>query len=381
SYQVTSAATADAAILPSPQTMVEDEGASAYLPVGAVVNLDSVLHGTFQHNGDILVSRERLNESQIALNAAMQSCMPEMLRKDTFKRPVAEVTVWRRRVDLAKIENDKLQDAAETYFDWLAALRGEGVCLELIGYEEKVLDRAQRLAKSDEPAKVLVEGISAALEAQQQSVVKARQQAHSAAVKLAYLMGMTCGVPATNDTPGPIDRVDTTLSVEVLVHQAQDNGPGVLEMEGLIASIQQGIDSAHRAQRKCSHGGSPLVCGQLQMSQSQQQQAELSLDALRAQLRAGVESSWVGILDGRGQMAHSAEAVKHAKENYRINELRLVKFGPEENRKNNTYNAVLTSIRQLADVESKYVNAVNDYNKAQARLLLLLNPYRDCAAP
>jgi hypothetical protein len=55
--------------------------------------------------------------------------------------------------------------------------------------------------------------------------------------------------------------------------------------------------------------------------------------------------------------------------------LRLQSEGPEENRRNNTYNAVLTSIQQRSQAQANYLTAVSNYNKAQARLLLLINPY------
>lgn len=73
----------------------------------------------------------------------MQSCMPEMLRKDTFKKPVAEAQLWRRRAELRKIQTEKLEDAGNTYLDMLTARRGEAIGADLQKYEEQLRNRAK----------------------------------------------------------------------------------------------------------------------------------------------------------------------------------------------------------------------------------------------
>lgn len=361
--------------LPAPDTLPAPLGTDGVAAKGIAVNLDRVLRMTFERNGEILVARERVNESQIALDAAIRSCMPELLRKDTFKKPVAEATVWRRGVELRKIENDNLQDAANTYFDWLTAVRGEAVARDLMKYEEKLLDRARKLAEVEKPTQVLVNTTETALNGRQQFISQTHQQAEAAAAKLAYLMGLGGGLPAAGDTLEPIDRVDTSVSVEVLIRQAQDNGPGVRELQGLIASIQQGIDQARGAQCICAHTGAALVCGRLQMAQSQLQQAQLSLANLHGKLRAGVEEALSAILSGREQIERATDAIQNASETYRLMDLRLTKQSVETTLRSNTHNAVLSSIQQLSQAHANYLKAVNSYNKAQARLLLLLGSY------
>jgi outer membrane protein TolC len=352
------------------------------LPNGVAVNLDTVLRQTFERNADILTARERVNESQIALDAAMQSCMPEMLRKDTFKKPVAEATVWRRRIELRQKEHEILQDAANTYFDWLTALSGEAVARDLLKYEQKLLTRARTLAKSEKPVQVVVEAIETAVNGRQQYILHTHQQAEAVAAKLAYLMGMNGGFLTPMETLEPISRVDTSVPVEALVQQAQNNGPGVRELQGLISSIQQSIAEACRAQRRCAHTGAPLICGRLQMAQSQLQQAQLALVSLQLKLRAGVEDAYTAILSGHEQLALASKAIDHAKETYRIMDLRVTEESVESAVRNKTYDGVLNSIRQLSQAESNYLTAVSNYNKAQMRLLLMLGTYTDnCPAP
>ncbi|HEY7157176.1 MAG TPA: TolC family protein [Gemmataceae bacterium] len=363
------------------QHTVHHEGnAPAMLPNAVAVNFDSVLHLACERNPEILAARERVTESQAAFEAAIKSCMPEMLRKDTFKRSIAEAQLWRRRGELRKVQTDKLQDAADTYIDILAARRGEVISRDLLTFEQKLLDRARKLAASEKPAKVIAEAAETAYNNQQQLLLRTRQQGDAATVKLAYLLGMNDGVPAVADqTLAPVDLVDAGVALSSLVKQAEENGPGVAELHGLIAAIEQGIADAWCAQRICNRTGAALVCGRLQMAQSQLQQAQLALVDLHGKLRAGVEEAVSAILSGREQIPQASAAIGHAAETYRLAD-ELLKLGEEENRKNKTYNLVLTSIQQLAQVQSNYLTAVRAYNKAQVRLLLLIGTYNDCQA-
>ncbi len=349
--------------------------AAEAVSLGFAANLDTVMRQTFERNAEILTARERVNESQIALDAALQSCMPEMFRKNTFKTPVAEATVWRRRAELRKVETDNLTDAANTYFDWLTALRGEEVSRDLLQKEEKLLTRARKLAASERPVQVIVEAIETAVNGQQQYLLRTQQQSGAVAAKLAYLMGMNGGTLTPTETLEPISRVDTSVAVEVLVRQAQENGPGVRELQGLIASIQQSIAEAQRAQRCCCRTGAPLICGRLQMAQSQLQQAQFSLMNTQLKLRAGVEEAFSAVVSGREQIEQASKAIDHAKETYRIMDLRETEESPQARIQNRTYDGVLNSIRQLSQAYSNYLTAVSDYNKAQVRLLILLGTF------
>lgn len=365
--------------LPAPDrvasSLLPPASAETIIPSGAALNLDSVLRLTFERNADILTARERVNESLIALDAALRSCRPEALRPDTFKKPVADATVWRRRVDLRKAENDNLQDASNTYFDWLTATDGEAVARDLLTYEEKLLTRARKLAQTEKPVQVVVESIDTAVSGREQYISQVHQQSHAAAAKLAYLMGLNGGPLTTGESLQLIDRVDVSVPLAVYAQQAQSNGPGVQELQGLIASIQHGLDQARAAQCLCAHMGAPLICARLQMGQSEIRQAQLALESLQLKLRAGVEDAFTAILSGRDQINKAVKTIDHAKETYRIMDLRLTEEGPEANMRNRTYEGVLNSIRQLSQAYSNYLTALRDYNKAQARLLIMVGTY------
>ena len=349
--------------------------------VGVAVNLDSVMRLTFECNAEILTARERVNESQIALDAALQSCIPEMFRKDTFKTPVAETTVWRRRIELRQKELEILQDASNTYFDWLTAQRGEAVARDLLNYEEKLLVLVEKVAKNEPPVQVVVEATKTAVTGRQQYILHTHQQSEAVVAKLVYLLGMNGGILTPTETLEPMNRVDMTVPVEVLVRQAQENGPGVREMQGLIASIQRSIAEACRAQRRCACTGAPMVCGRLQMAQSQLQQARLSLLNLQLKLQAGIEEAFTAIFSGREQMELASKAIDYAAETYRRMEKRLPpNVNPETAIRNNAFDGVLNSIRQLSQAQSNYLTAVSNYDKAQIQLLLLLGTYTTCPA-
>jgi outer membrane protein TolC len=336
--------------------------------------LDGVLALARERNARILLVRERVHEAQAAYDAAVRSCVPEFLRKDTFKRAYAESLLWERRAELAKTEYGVLQDVANTYFDALTARRGEVVARELEKLDEKVLKRTQALVDSDEkPANVLVESAQTSLGGRRQYITQAHQQAEAAVAKLAYLLCNNDGVPMPGGTPlAPIDLVDPTARVEGLIQQALDIGPGVRELQGLAAAIQCGLDDAHCSQYVCEHTGAARVCGRLQMAHSKLQQTHLALMDTRGELRAGVEEARSASLSGREQIVQASSTIQHAAETYRIMNLRLESESPRESMTRNTYSSVLTSIQQLSQAHSSYLSAVNAYNKAQARLRLLL---------
>jgi len=77
----------------------------------------------------------------------------------------------------------------------------------------------------------------------------------------------------------------------------------------------------------------------------------------------------------------ASQAIDHAKETYRIMDLRETEESPADRVRNKTYDGVLNSIRQLSQAQSNYLTAVSNYNKAQIRLLLLLGTYtNNCPA-
>jgi hypothetical protein len=341
-------------------------------PQGVPVNLDSVMKLTEENNAKIAVARARVNERQLILDAALESCVPDLLRKEDFKRAGAEARYWQARAELASTTTEELQDAANTYIDLLTARRGADLGRELEGYEEKLLRRAENLVKSNETgANILVESSQSALASRRQTVAKLRQQADAAAEKLAYLLNLHDGrpVPPNRDWV-PIDLVDSSLPVEALVEQARTNGPAVPELTQLAGAIQAGIDEARLAHRACQLG-CPLICGRLHAAESKLQQTNLTLDDTRGRLTLGVREAYAAILSGREQVGYLTEEVRHARETYRLANLRL-----EQGVMGATQAEVAQAVRGIEAAEFTRLQALSALDKAQVRLLLLIGPNR-----
>ena len=124
-----------------------------------------------------------------------------------------------------------------------------------------------------------------------------------------------------------------------------------------------------------------MICGRLQMAQSELQQAQWSLYSVQVKLRAGVVDAYTAVVSGREEIEFAYKSIDHAAETYRIMDLHVNEENPGDAMKNKTYDGVLNSIRQLSQADSNYLTAVHNYDKAQIRLLIMLGNFTDCPSP
>jgi outer membrane protein TolC len=338
---------------------------------GVPLNLDGVMKMAEENNAKVAVARERVNERQVVLEAAEASCVPQLLRKDDFKRAAAEARYWQARAELASTTTEELQDAANTYIDLLTARRGVDLARELEGYEEKLLRRAEALVKSKETgADILVQASRAALASRRQAIAKLRQQADAAAEKLAYLLNLHGRPVPPNRDWAPIDLVDATVPADALVEQARTNGPTIPELTQVAAAISSGIAEARLAQVACKLG-CPLLSARLAAAESKLQQTNLAIDDTRGRLTLGVREAYDAILSGREQVGYLTVGVRHARETYRLANLRLT-----EGVMGASQAEVALSIRGIEAAEFNRLSALSALDKAQVRLLLLVGPSR-----
>jgi hypothetical protein len=346
------------------------------------VNLDAVLRLTQENNVQIAEARERLHEALLADEVANTSCVPNFLRKDTFQRQSAEARVWQQRADLARVTNEQLLDAGNTYIDLLTARRGGAIARELEDDMRTVLRRAEALRKDEPSAAVLVESIRGAIESQEQTIARVHQQGDAAATKLAYLLNLHAAVPVPADqTLVVFDLVDVSVPVEALLDQALTTGPGVRELQGLRASVQSAVEQARGPLERLDQLGFPAACARLRWAESKLKQVQLALEDLRGKLTAGVLEAREAILSGREQIRRGTEEIRHARETYRLSNLRF-----QDQVTGATTNEVMQSIRGLGQAHLGHMSAVSAYDKAQVRLLLLLGqgpggPGGACHAP
>jgi outer membrane protein TolC len=411
-------------------------------PKEVPITFDTVLRLAEAHNARISLARERLNESLLSSQNSVANWLPNTyagiayyrheggiqnedgtlthssfgalfpgvqiqteldVKEATFRQVDAERKVWQSKAELTQVDNEVLLDAANTYIDLLTARRGEAVARELENYERKLLKRAEELARDERGARVLVEGLQGVLSNRQQRIAKLRQQGNAASAKLAYLLGLppdVCLVPV-DAALVPIDLVDASQPCEVLVAKALEHGPGVRELEGLLATIQGGLAQASGPQRllptvqlnvfEGAFGAGPgsslnwdnrldigvqarwnltqLATAQQQkrLAHSRIQQVHLNLEDVRGKLTLGVREAQGAILSNREQIGLASGQIRHASESYRLSDLRL-----REGVAGATTGDVLQNIQGLEQAHFNYIQAINGYNKAEVRLLLLL---------
>lgn len=358
-------------ILPSPgsppRAPVQPTG-EVVAPTRVVLTLDDVFRLADTRNARIAQARAAVEEAEANACVASHSCTPDFLRHEPQKRATTEAKLWQQRAELARVRSEVLQEAGSAYYDWLTALRGMTVAIELQGQEEKMLPYAQGLAKTDKPAIVLVESIRTRLSGRALAISRLRQQADAAAAKLAYLIG-AC---ATDLVAGeaelrPVDLADATQPVEALVAQARSSGPGVPEMMQLERVIEQAIADARCLQRGCNLTGSCKLCGRLHAAQAKLEQARAAREDLQGRHEAGVREARSAILLGREQIVQANDQLRHARSAY--NEANRYLPDPITDVK---INNVLQATSGMDSAQSSYLQAVNSYNKAQVRLLILL---------
>jgi outer membrane protein TolC len=429
--------------LPAPQIVPPASHPGEQVPAGKAipVTLDTVLRLAEQHNARVEQAREKLGAS---MAAASQKCLwlpdvyagiayyrheggiqnedgtlqhsssgalfPGMqiktecdLREATFKRVDAERKMWQDKAEYRSVTNDTLLDAANTYIDLLTARRGEAVGRELEKLEQKLLERAETTAKEEPPARVQLEAVRTTLVNRAHTLRRLRQQGNAASAKLAYLLGLppdACLVPV-DPSLLPIDLADVNPPVCDLVAQALAHGPGVHELEGLLASIQGGIDklsgpagllptiqlNVYEGAFGAGVGGSlsfdnrldvgvqarwnitQLLTARQQRKQAESQirQVQLSYKDLQGKLALGVQEGRDAILSAKEEINLAGDQIRHASEAYRLSDLRL-----KESAQGSSINEVMQSIRGLEQAHFNHLGSIGNHNKAQVRLLLLL---------
>lgn len=417
------------------------------------ITLDTVLRLAEEQNHQIGIGRERLNEAFAEKNIAAMSWVPNLylgtsyyrheggiqtetgtfvdssfgalfnglelngrfdVRDVAFQKINAERKVWQQKGELRKITSETLLEAANTYIDLLLARSSIATARRMEQYYIVLLNRAKELAKADKAASVLVEALEAEKKGHQHAVTKVEQQANGAAIKLAYLLGFdsTC-VELVPVDPGllPFDLVKVDRPVCDLVSLALTSGPGIKELERLLAIVIGGIEKMKsplmmlptlemrmaeggfaagpgggmtsdnrydlNLQARWNLNGLTMARDRQRVGQSKLEQVHLTYQDLRGKLTAGVQEAREAILSGREQMELSAAQIVHAKKAYTLgNERLMLNLGI-------TMSEVLQTIRMWELAELTQLATISSYDKAQIRLMILLGPAYNCqsAAP
>jgi outer membrane protein TolC len=418
-----------------------------------LINLDTVLRLAQDQNVQVNLAREKLQEAYADKDLADKSWLPSLevgpsyyrheggiqdeegnlvrssfgsffaglelharldLRETVYRKVDAERKVWQQKGELSRMTSENLLDAAGTYIDLLSARAAEAVSLEVQGNLAKLLELAKKRAATDPGSRVEVEGVATEISAQQQLLRKVREGAIKASAKLAYLLGLD---PCTELLPlepqlVPLRLVDPNQPTCDLVNKALASGPGVREMEGLLALIQSAMDKARGPGRlmpafdvRLAEGafgtgpgdqmswdnrldlglharwnltGLATARERQRLAQSKLAQAQLGYQDLRGRLTMGVQEARESSLSSSEQRRLAEEQIGHARSAYKISENRLtVLVGPNKA----SISEVLMAVRVLGGAQLNYLSAVRDFNKAQLRLMVLLGGADGGACP
>jgi hypothetical protein len=105
-------------------------------------------------------------------------------------------------------------------------------------------------------------------------------------------------------------------------------------------------------------------------AESKVQQVHLTLQDLRGKLASGVQEAKTSIQIGQEQIGQSEEQIRYAGKSYqRMSEMLAI-----TTQKDRLVGDVLRAVLSLKEAEYNNLSAVNAYDKAQLRLLLLLGP-------
>lgn len=369
--------------------------------------LPNVYVGTsyYRHEGGIQEQDGRLIHSSFgALFGGLEVSSRYDIRELTFQRVNAERKVWQQRGELSRISAETLLDAATTYIDLLAARTGEAIATSTFKDLESLLERTEKLAASEPPARADVHRIRAELHNRRAVVRKLREQAAAASAKLAYLLGLDPCVELVpvDQSLLPLELVNVEPPVCELVAQALTQGPGVRELEGLLGLIQESMAQAQGPGRflpvlelRMAEGGFGAGPGsgldwdnrwdlglqarwnltefltareKRRLACVKLQQAQLAYQDLRGKLTLGVQEARETIVSEREQMHLSQKQIDEAKEAQRLSDERL------RNIPGTSASETLLSFQATALARLNYLNSVRAYDKAQVRLLLLLGP-------
>ena len=406
------------------------------------ITLDAVFRLAEQHNPRIALAREKLNESLLSQAQTSRLWLPNVyagaayfrheggiqdfngrlvhssfgavspgftvqgeldLREATFQQIDAQRRVFQEKVSRCQVNNEVLLDAALTYVDLLTARRGERIARDIETYEQKLLDRAEKIAKTERGASGFVASVKATIDGRHQLLSQLRQQGKAASAKLVYLLGLppqTVLIPV-DPVLGPIELVDTSPGPDRLIAQALAQGPCIQELQGILGIIQLGLEkansihnllpalqlSAYEGAFGAGPGGNLAWDNRLDVTlgfrwnltqlcqsdftrttaRSKQVQAILSYEDLRGKLAAGVLESTESIQEGRVQIGLSTSQIRNANESYRFIDSRL-----EEGLQGTSPTEVVLSIRSLEQAHFNHLTSISAHNKAQIRLLLLL---------
>lgn len=411
-------------------------------PTAVPVSLDAVLRLAEEQNGQVALARERINQAYAEQELADKRILPDItvgtgywrheggiqlqegplirsstgamlsgadiyarldLKAITFAKLDAARKTLQARGEAKRITTEVLLEAASTYVDLLAAHSGLAIARGLDAELHKLLDRAQKLANIEKGARIEVSRITAEINAQAQTTRKLEAQAKAAAAKLAYLLGMDpccTELTPTDEQLVAFRLVDANQPVEALCSQAMANGPGLRELEGILAVIQEGMSKGESPARFLPVFEARAIEGlfgagandnmvfanrldvgvqarwnltelctastQRRIGCSLLAQTQLTYKDARSKLALGVREARETSVSGEQELTLTTEQILQVKKTAELSEMRLT-----EGIQGASFSEVLMAKRAVAGAQANYLSVLREFDKAQLRLMIL----------
>jgi outer membrane protein TolC len=323
-----------------------------------------------------------------------------------YQRVQASREVWQNKTELSQVTSEQLMDATQSYIDLLAARSGELVALGVLEKLENLLTRLKGKSELATPGQR--EFIEAEIEEVRQAVAKMKQAAHNASSRLVYLLGLD---PCTELAPAdpallPLNLIDPHAPTCDLVTRAMTDGPGVHELEGMLAMLHHSMDQAQGPSKfmpvlemrmgegifgagvgsrsdwdnrwdlalQARWDLSNLVTGKqrLRAAESKLHQVHINYDELRGRLAEGVQEAQETALSSQAQIPLARQQIEHARKADELTRKLLEQIAPPNAML--AFTDALRALQSLRAAEFNVLGAISAFDKAQLRLILLLGP-------
>jgi outer membrane protein TolC len=367
--------------------------------------------GYFQHDGGIQLQQGPIIDSNTnAFTVGPNFSFSYDPREYTYRQLLAARKVWQENGDLSKVTYEQTLDASTTYIDLLAAHTALNISMDL----QKALESLHAEAKKAHeilktaPIELEEQRIQQEINTQVQNQRKLQGKINALSARLAYLLGLdmsTILLPVDTQMAA-FHIVDISPPLEALVAQSLANGPGIRDLEGILSVIQTGLGQARGISRFAPQvdlqvgeglfgagvlGGmgydnrfdlavqarwnlTELLHGERkrQVAMAQMNQVAWTYQELRARLTMGVQESQSTILSSSSQFTLAEDQIRDAKKMLESVQT-LQKKTPDV-----TYSQVLLAHQAVAKAQLNYVELLQEFDKAELRLMILLGPGAKC---
>lgn len=324
------------------------------------------------------------------------------IREITFQRVDAERKLWQQKGELSRLTSEHILEATQTYIDLLAARTGQAIVLDMINDLKQLAERSERMMSEVPRFRAEYYRLQAEITGRKQALRKLQEQAAATSAKLAYLLGIDPCIELipVDQRLVPLELVNANVPCCDLVTQALGQGPGVREMQGLLALIHENMAKSQGMARwmpiletRMAEGafGAGQGAGSTwdnrwdlglqarwnltefltardrrRATEARMQQAHLAYEDLKGKLSAGVAEARETIIGEADQIRLGMQQIDEARKGFNQS-LEQAKNDPLT-----PATEALLGLQGVGQARSGFLGAIRAYNRAQLQLLVLL---------